>query len=226
VDDDVPLLHLIKAIFSEAGAEVYTAEGGPESLELLAAHSPELVILDVMMPDMDGFETCARIQERSRVPIIFLTALGLDEEIVRGLESGAIDYVTKPFSSRVLLARARAALRQADLVNRADTQPLYDDGYLRIDLVARRVFVQEEAVQLTPLEFGLLVCLYQHAGRVVPYDEILDSVWGEVYRDSVNYVHVYVRYLRQKLEPIPRSPQRIITERGEGYMLRRLTVEG
>ena len=219
VDDEDDVLHLLKSIFSDEGAEVSAARSGVQALQLLTAHPPDLVILDVMMPDMDGFETCAQIQQRSRVPIIFLTVLNRDEEVVRGLECGAVDYVTKPFSPRVLVARARAALRQAALARLLETQPPYDDGYLRLDLAARRVFVQGEAVNLTPMEYGLLLCLLGEAGCVVPYEEILERVWGEVYRDSINYVHVYVRYLRQKLEPDPDEPTYIHTERGTGYRL-------
>jgi two-component system KDP operon response regulator KdpE len=217
VDDDVDLLGLMESMFSQAGAKVYAATSGGQALQLLAAHPPELVLLDIMMPGMDGFETCTQIRQRSRVPVIFLTALGKDKEVVRGLEIGAVDYVTKPFSPRVLVARAAAALRQAKLVSLPEIQPVYDDGYLRIDLAARRVSVQDEAVKLTPIEYGLLTCLFQNAGRVVSYDEILDRVWGEVYRDSNNYVHVYIRHLRQKLEPDPDEPTYIHTERGTGY---------
>jgi two-component system KDP operon response regulator KdpE len=217
VDDEIDILRLIESIFSGEGAQVFAASSGEQALQLLATQSPDLVILDIMMPHMDGFETCNLIKQRSTVPIIFLTALSQDDEIVRGLEGGAVDYITKPFSSKVLVARVRAALRQATLADLSETQPLYDDGYLRIDPAAHRVFVQGEAVKLSPLEYGLLMCLFEDAGRVVPYDEILERVWGEVYRDSINYVHVYVRYLRQKLEPDPNAPTYIHTERGAGY---------
>jgi DNA-binding response OmpR family regulator len=220
VDDDVNVLSLLESVLSMTGAEVYAAEGGVQALELFNAHAPDLVLLDIMMPDMNGLETCTRIQQRSRVPIIFLTALSQDNEVVRGLESGAVDYVTKPFSPRILVARAGAALRQAAPARLPESPILYDDGHLRIDLAARRVFVQGQAVKLTPMEYGLLLCLFQNAGCVMPYEEILERVWGEEYQDSVNYVHVYVRYLRQKLEPDPNEPAYILTERGTGYRFR------
>lgn len=217
VDDDVQVLHLLESIFSRAGAEVYAAESGAQAVQLVMAHPPDLVVLDIMMADLDGFQTCAQIQQRSKVPIIFLTALTAERDIVRGLEHGAVDYVTKPFSPRVLVARAAAALRQVPPPRPAEALPPFDDGYLHIDPVARQVSVRGEAVALTSTEYELLIYLIKNADRVVSCAEILARVWGEGYQDSTNYVHAYIHRLRQKLEPNPGKPTYLRNVWGRGY---------
>jgi two-component system alkaline phosphatase synthesis response regulator PhoP len=169
------------------------------------------------MPVLDGWEACRLIRRLSDVPIIFVTALTQEDAIVRGLDCGAVDYIPKPFSPKVLLARARAALRAADAGSKKRRVALYKDGYLDIDLEARRVLVGGEPVQLTATEYRLLSHLLENAGRVLTYDQILEHVWGWECQDSVGYVHVYVWHLRQKLEQDPRNPNYLLTERGVGY---------
>jgi two-component system KDP operon response regulator KdpE len=217
IDDDVNLLQSMKFTFARAGATVLTAMDGREGLRRFYAERPDLVILDVRMPDIDGWETCRQIRLLSNTPIIMLTTLHQDDEIVRGLDYGADDFVTKPFSREVLLARARALLRRSEAPTEGEPASLYNDGYLSINLARRRVLVAGEAVQLTATEFRLLAVLLQNAGQVLTYRMILDKVWGWEYHESVDYVHVYLSHLRRKLEADPRNPQYLLTERGVGY---------
>lgn len=218
VDDDPALLPLIEYTFAREGYEVYTAADGKEALRQFFAHRPELVILDIMMPRMDGWETCRRIREVSDVPIVMLTARGQDEDIIRGLEYGADDYLTKPFSIKVLLAHARAVLRRAALPPAEHGEPTtYADDHLSVDLKERRVTVRGEVVKLTPTEYRLLAYLVQNAGQVLTFRQILQNVWGWEYQDDLDYVRVYVWHLRQKLEDDSKHPKYIQTEIGVGY---------
>jgi DNA-binding response OmpR family regulator len=218
VDDDPALLSLIEYTFEREGYEVLTASDGKEAIRQFFEHRPNLVILDVMMPRMDGWETCRRIREVSEVPIIMLTARGQDEDIVRGLEYGADDYLTKPFSIKVLMAHARAVLRRAALPPVEGEEPItYCDDYFTIDLRERRVSVVGEPVKLTPTEYRLLAYMVQNANRVLTFQQILQNVWGWEYQDDLDYVRVYVWHLRQKLEEDPKNPKYIQTEVGVGY---------
>ncbi|MFC2037762.1 response regulator transcription factor [Chloroflexota bacterium] len=219
IDDDVDLIRLLEQVFSQEGAQVYTAFDGRDGLRLFQAHRPDLVILDVMMPVMDGWQTCSRICEISDVPVIMLTVSGKEADVVQGLDMGAVDYVTKPFSVKILLARVRSLLRgTAPSVEKPVT---YDDGYLQIDLTRQQVSVAGETLELTRTEYRVLACLFQNADRVLAQRQILEQVWGREYRDSVEYVHVHVYRLRQKLEPDPRQPRYLVTRRGAGYCFER-----
>lgn len=219
IDDDLDALRLLEYAFHEAGAQVYAASNGEDGLCLLhlCAHRPHLIILDVIMPEMDGWEVFRRLRRISDVPVIFLSAWGGEENIVRGLESGAVDYLLKPYSPEVLLARACSALRQAEL--RLDSEQLltYRDDYLTIDLDKRWVLVCGKQVRLSGTEYRLLAYLFQNAGRVLTTQQILDNVWGFKYFNSVNYIHAYVWQLRQKLEPDPTHPRYLLAEQGVGY---------
>ena len=218
VDDDPALLPLIEYTFAREDYEVHCASDGKEALRQFFAHHPDLVILDIMMPRMDGWETCRRIREVSDVPIVMLTARGQDEDVIRGLEYGADDYLTKPFSIKVLVAHARAVLRRAALPPVDDSESTtYADDYLTVDLKERRVTAQGEMVKLTPTEYRLLAYLVQNAGRALTFSQILQSVWGWEYQDDVDYVRVYIWHLRQKLEEDPKNPKYIQTETGVGY---------
>jgi two-component system KDP operon response regulator KdpE len=211
------MLHLGKRLFSGAGAEIYVASDGQEGLGRFGMCEPDLVLLDVRMPVLDGWQTCRLIRRLSDVPIIFVTCLTKEEDIVRGLDCGAVDYVTKPFSPEVLLARARAALRMAEAGSKRRRLTQYRDDYLEVDLEARRVRVEGRLVQLTGTEYRLLAYLFVNAGRVVTYDQILERVWGLDCHGSDEYVHVYVWHLRQKLEQDPRHSRYVLTEHGVGY---------
>ena len=173
------------------------------------------------MPDIDGWETCRQIRLLSNVPVIMLTTMDKDQDVLRGFDYGADDFVTKPFSRDVLLARARAVLRRVELLSEGDDHSIYNDEYLNIDLHKRRVLVNGEQIQLTATEFRLLSYLMKNAGQILTYQNILDKVWGWEYQDSIDYVHVYISHLRRKLEADPRSPHYVITERGIGYRFER-----
>lgn len=217
IDDDPHMLRLLEHIFSREGAQVCTAEGGQEGLRQFHTYRPHLVILDVMMPEINGWQVCDRIRQLSEVPIIFLTALNGEAEIIHGLDTGAIDYVTKPFSPPVLVARARAALRRTEPAPGTEKIGTYRDEYLAIDLDTRRVTVRGEPVKLTKTEYRLLAYLVENAGQVLTPQQILDYVWGREYRDSIDYTHVYMWRLRQKLEEDPQNPHYLLTEHGLGY---------
>ena len=217
VDDDAHIRELTAHIFAKSGGQVYSASDGNEGLRQFYAHRPHLVILDIMMPNLDGWQVCTQIRLLSDVPIIMLTALGQDEHTIRGLDCGAVDYVTKPFSPKVLAARARAALRQATQAAETHQPASYSDDYLTIDLSQRRVLVRGELVCLTATEYRLLAYLVQNAGRVLTFRQILEKVWGWEYQDSVEYVHVYISHLRKKLEEDPKLPAYLLTEHRVGY---------
>ncbi len=221
IDDDVNLGQAIKLTFARAGAEVFTAVDGRAGLRQFYEHRPDLVILDVRMPDIDGWETCRQIRLLSNVPVIMLTTMDKDEDVLRGFDYGADDFVTKPFSRDVLLARARAVLRRVELLSEGDDHAIYNDAHLNIDLHKRRIIVNGTQIQLTATEFRLLSYLMQNAGQVLTYQNILDKVWGWEYQNSIDYVHVYISHLRRKIEIDPRSPHYVLTERGVGYRFER-----
>lgn len=217
VDDDPDICELLGHILGNRGAHVCCAVDGAAGLAQFHDFRPDLVILDVMMPGMDGFDLCQRILDRARVPIIFLSARGQDPDIIAGLEIGAVDYVAKPFSTKVLLARVEAALRQAQSVDRVEPDGGYRDAYLTVDVVAHLVLARGDRVALTPLEWQLLLFFIDNPNRTLPYGEILRGVWGPEYQDCLHYVHVHVSRLRSKLEMDPRMPRYIYTERNVGY---------
>jgi two-component system KDP operon response regulator KdpE len=217
VDDDVDLLELLTMVLSRAKARVYTAPEGREGLRKFYAHQPDLVILDLMLPDLHGREVCRQIRQLSAVPIIILTVLTGEEETILGLDCGADDYVTKPFSVDVLLARVRAALRREVMSATTAWLLVYSDDYLTIDLNRRRVLVEGEPVKLSATEYRLLAFLLQNAGRVLSIGQILQQVWGPGCAGRVEYVHTYIWNLRQKLEQDPRQPRYLLSEHGVGY---------
>lgn len=215
IDDDPDLLQLMARLFARTEAQVYTDFSGQEGLRQFYAHQPDLVLLDVMMPELDGWSVCQRIRQVSNVPLIILSALVRDKDVVRGLDCGADDYVSKPFSPNVLLARARTALRRGTSPH---TESLaYADDHLTIDGDKRRVLVCGEPIRLSATEYRLLAFLLQHAGQVLTFQKILGNVWGEGCQDCIEYVHVYICHLRQKLERDPKQPKYLLSERGVGY---------
>ncbi|UCC62800.1 MAG: response regulator transcription factor [Anaerolineae bacterium] len=223
VDDDPELLWIVGLAFSQAGAQVFTAADGQEGLRQFYAHQPHLVILDIMMPLLDGWQVCRRIRDVSDVPIIMLTIRAEDSSIIRGLDYGADDYVPKPFSVKVLLARARAVLRRAAPSSDRVRPTVYDNGYLAVDLDKRQVLVRGRPVELSAIEYRLLACLVQNAGRTLTFSQILEHVWGWEYRNHLEYVHVYIWHLRQKLERDPKQPEYLLNDRGVGYQFKTQT---
>jgi DNA-binding response OmpR family regulator len=224
VDDEPMMCRLIGSIFGDEGAVVSSAYSGEEGLIMFQDVQPDLVILDILMPSPDGWEVCRQIRQQSDVPIIMLTVLNRSEEIVRALDAGADDYMVKPFDRKVLLARSRAILRRSEIVNPLNFKPSYDDGYLAIDVNGEQVTIQGNPVRLTATEFDVLAHLYNHAGNVCTFSEILKGIWGEQYKYRAEYVHVYIWRLRQKLERNPRSPLYFISEHSLGYRFRNGTI--
>jgi two-component system KDP operon response regulator KdpE len=224
IDDDPLALGLVEAVLAREGFEVIKAGGGREGLRLLFSQRPDLVMLDVAMPRMDGWQTCRRIREVADVPVIILTGWCQSEsDIIRGLDCGADDYLLKTIGNRALVARVKAAIRRAELPPPSETieQPDYEDGYLLLDIARRRVVVGGRQVKLTPLEFGLFTVLVRNAGNVLSHRELLEKVWGWEYIDDVDYVRIYIAHLRQKIEPEPSQPRYITTEIGVGYCFRK-----
>jgi DNA-binding response OmpR family regulator len=217
VDDEPRMIHFIRLNLEHDGFEVSEAASGTEALEALRDTLPDLILLDVMMPDLDGFETLELIREISNVPVIMLTAKGEEDDRVRGLELGADDYITKPFSPRELVSRVRAVLRRTEMPGEPVHELIEVDDRLKIDFDRREVWVEDKLVKLRPTEYRLLYHLVQNAGWVVPHDQLLAKVWGYEYRDETHYLRLYINYLRQKLEKDASNPEYILTERGVGY---------
>jgi two-component system KDP operon response regulator KdpE len=217
VDDEERMSRFIRLNLEHDGFQVLEANRGMQAINLIRERMPELVLLDVMMPDLDGFEVLQLIRESYQLPVIMLTAKGEEDDKVRGLELGADDYVTKPFSPRELVSRVRAVLRRNDQGATSEDGVIDVDPHLKIDFGRREVWLDGNLVKLRPTEYRLLYHLVQNAGWVLTYDQILSKVWGYEYRDETHYVRLYVNYLRQKLEEDPANPQYILTERGVGY---------
>ena len=220
VDDAPEMTHFLQSALAGDGYTVAVAHNAREGLRLAHHFRPDAILLDVMMPEMDGWQMLNHLREFSDVPVIMLTAIAGTEHKVHGLDLGADDYITKPFEMRELKARVRAALRRATMPHGTTAEVLsFDEGRLVIDIVAHKVSVCGLEVSLTPIEQKLLLYLAINAGRVLTYDQILDNVWGPGYEDSVTNLKVYVRRLRQKIEPEPGEPRYVRTQWGIGYYL-------
>ena len=220
VDDDPALVRLVDQVLTQKGYEVLKASNGPEALRFLFAEKPDLVLLDVVMPGIDGWQTCTRIRDVSDVPIIIITGKkNTEDDIVRGLDHGADEYLLKPVGNKELVARVRAVLRRAELPSYLDKGKgaAFNDGTLTVDVAERKVAVNGERVKLTPREFRLLALLVENAGRILTHKQALEKVWGWEYIDDVDYVRIYIAHLRRKIEPNPSSPKYILTEPGVGY---------
>jgi DNA-binding response OmpR family regulator len=223
VDDDRNNLKMLAFLLREDGYEVLTADNGRAALELVDTKQPDLVILDVMMPQMDGLEVCRRIRQTADVPIIILSAKGETTDKVVGLELGADDYLPKPFEPSELLARVKAVLRRSELSVFEDTEAVVSVSGLRLDPVGNRVILQNgKAIDLTPIEFRLLHCLVRNAGRTLTHDFLLSHAWGYEYEGYSNQIAVYIRRLRGKIESDPANPTLISTVRGLGYRFEKL----
>ena len=225
VDDEVRYQHLVKVNLEAAGYMVSTANNGEEALELVSTRQPELVILDVMMPKLDGFTTCERIRQFSSVPIIMLTAKGEEQDRVKGLNVGADDYVVKPFSATELIARVRAVLRRAQNAESATQNRFFLHENLKIDFARAEVWKDEKPVFLSATEYRLLIQFAHHVGQVLSAEDLLSAVWGNQYREDKEILWVSIARLRQKLEENPHSPQHIVTRSGLGYLMPPLEKE-
>jgi DNA-binding response OmpR family regulator len=218
VDDEPRYVWAIRKNLEARGYEVLAANDGYTALELAAQADPTLILLDVRMPGLDGFEVCRRIRGFSTAPVIFLTAMAEETDKVQGLDIGADDYVTKPFSVEELLARVRAALRRAELSAARELSETFEAGELCVDLARKRVFIGEEEVDLTPIEYHLLSVLMEQAGRILVPEYLLERVWGPGCEEETHLLRQAIHRLRQKIELDPQDPQYIQTRRGLGYL--------
>jgi DNA-binding response OmpR family regulator len=217
VDDEERMVRFIRLNLEHDGFQVSEAFNGKEAIQKIRDVTPDLILLDVMMPDLDGFEVLETVREVSTVPVIMLTAKGEEDDRVRGLELGADDYVTKPFSPRELVSRVKAVLRRTESASGSMHGLIEVDDRLKIDFDRREIWLEGKLVKLRPTEYRMLYHLVQNAGWVVTHDQLLTKVWGYEYRDEPHYVRLYINYLRQKLEADPSNPKYILTERGVGY---------
>ncbi len=218
VDDDPQLIRLVRANLESVGYKVLTAMDSRSALELVDMEAPDIIILDIMLPEMDGYELCQRIREFSSVPIIMLTAKVEDVDKVRGLKLGADDYLTKPFNVQELLARIDAVLRRTQLSDEVEVPRTFTCDEISVDFVRRRVEVRGQEVALTLTEYKLLCQLVSNAERVMLHRELLTRVWGPEYGDEVEYLRAYIRHLRQKIEEDPHHPKYILSKPGIGYI--------
>jgi two-component system, OmpR family, KDP operon response regulator KdpE len=220
VEDEPRLLRLVRSLLQSEGYDVVAATTAEEALEHAETGQPDLVLLDLLLPgEIDGYEVCRRIREFSHVPILMLTARAQENDKVRGFDLGADDYLTKPFSSRELLARVKALLRRNSLHAEPAAAEVVTSGSLTIDLGRRRVTLEGREVTLTATEYNLLAELARNAGKVMMHEELLARVWGPEYRDETEYLRTYVRYLRKKVEEDPSRPHHILSRPGIGYYL-------
>lgn len=219
VDDEPRVVRLVSEVLKAVGYQVIAAASGEPAIEMVALEQPDLVLLDILLPrGPDGYEVCRRIREFSEVPVIMLTAKAQETDVLQGFDVGADDYLTKPFSAKELVARVKAVLRRTQRPEEMVTSTL-TCGELEINFARRTIKVRSEKVSLTRTEYALLRQLALNANRVMLHQDLLTTVWGPEYRDDIDYLRAYIRYLRQKLEENPREPQYILTTPGVGYML-------
>ncbi|MCS7251234.1 MAG: response regulator transcription factor [Anaerolineae bacterium] len=216
IEDDAELARFLAWQLGQGGYQVLIAHTGQEGLELLRSQNPNLILLDLMLPGIDGWEVLQAIRSTSEIPVIIVSALGAESDIVRGLENGADDYLTKPFGPRQLLARIQAVLRRYESLA---ARGIYDNGRLYVNLITQEIRLDGRPINLTPTEFKLLSTLVRFAGRPLTHDFLLKAVWGEGHARNRAYLKLYIWHLRQKIEPDPNHPIFIQTERRIGYRL-------
>ena len=220
IEDEVPIRRFLKIALADHGYAFREAANGKEGLMKVATEHPDLLILDLGLPDMDGLEVAKQVREWSTIPIIILSARGQEKDKVEALDLGADDYLTKPFGVPELLARVRVALRHSTRVASGKAEPDFSFGNVRVDFSRRLVFMDGEEVKLTRTEYKLLQTMIKYAGKVVTHKQLLKEIWGQSYFDESNYLRVYMAHLRRKLEKDPAHPKHFITEAGVGYRLR------
>ena len=217
IDDDPTMLALVRAGLTPEGFQVVTANNGKEGLRMAYDHRPDIILLDVMMPEMNGFDVCQRLRHVCDTPIVMLTGKSERQDVIKGLTLGADDYIIKPFNLEELKARLHPVLRRAGPQLGGGWRSVYDDGHLRIDLTEGTVSRQGEPIHLAPTESRLLMVLVSQMGRTVPQEELLTSVWGPQCSQESGYLSVYMRYLRRKIEDDPSNPRYVRTRWGVGY---------
>lgn len=217
VDDEARMIDFIRMNLELEGAKILSARNGIEALDQVRRHNPDLILLDIMMPQLDGYETLRMLREFSSIPVIMLTAKGEEEDIVMGLELGADDYIPKPFGVRELVSRVKAVLRRTQSTTEHQQALLKIDDRLSVDFNNHEVIVEGKHIKLRPTEYRMLYHLIENVGWTVPHEQLLAKVWGYEYRDETHYVRLYINYLREKIEKDPTNPKYILTERGVGY---------
>lgn len=220
IEDDGEIRRLLRNTLSEHGYRLYEATTGEDGIAQAQARNPDLILLDLGLPDLDGVHLIRLVREWSKIPIVVLSARDQEPMKVEALDAGADDYITKPFGMNELLARMRTALRHAIRVGSETGQSVFTTGELRVDLERRQVFVSGQEVHLTPIEYKLLITLVKYAGKVLTHRQLLKEVWGPLHVEESHYLRVYMRQLRNKLEPDPARPRYLKTELGVGYRLR------
>jgi len=220
IEDEAPIRRFLRTTLSAQGFRVLEATNGRDGIAEAAARTPDLIVLDLGLPDINGLEVTRQLREWTSVPIIVLSARSQEHDKVAALDLGADDYVTKPFGVGELLARMRVALRHAAQTEDEPGETVFTSGRLRVDLDKRQVWVGEQEIHLTPIEYKLLTVLIRHAGKVLTHRQLLQEVWGPHHTQDAHYVRIYVRQLRNKLEPNPSHPRFLLTELGVGYRLR------
>ncbi len=219
IDDETAIRRFLRASLPATDFELLEAENGEDGMRVVATERPDVLLLDLGLPDIDGLDVTKRVREWSNIPIIVLSARGQENDKVAALDAGADDYLTKPFGIAELLARIRVALRHAQTSGETP-EPLFLSGPLKVDLTSRQVFVRGLEIKLTPIEYKLLALLVKHAGLVLTHKLLLHEVWGPAYDTETQYLRVYMTQLRHKIEAEPAKPQLLITEPGVGYRLR------
>jgi two-component system KDP operon response regulator KdpE len=217
IEDEPQVRRFLRASLQSEGYRLVEAETGQEGLKMAATCNPELVLLDLGLPDLDGLEVIKKLREWSSLPIIILSARGQDQDKIRALDLGADDYLTKPFSAGELLARIRVGLRHSAVQGDGQKEHILTFDYLKVDLSKRQVFLDDKEIHLTPIEYRLLNVLIRHAGKVITHNQLLREVWGPNYTDQISYLRVYMTQLRHKLEKDPTRPRFFINEPGIGY---------
>ena len=220
IEDEAPIRRFLRVSLENEGLQMLEAATGQAGLSLAISEKPDVILLDLALPDMDGLEVISRIRDWSAIPIIIVSARGRDADKVAGLDAGADDYLTKPFSVAELMARIRVTLRHVAGTSQPAEQPVFQVGQLRVDLAKRQVWVRDEQVHLTPIEYSLMGVLIRYAGRVVTHRQLLKEVWGSGSADQSHYLRIYMHQLRRKVESNPARPEYLLTEPGIGYRLR------
>jgi two-component system KDP operon response regulator KdpE len=220
IEDEVPIRRFLKAALGGQGFKLLEAATGAQGLAMAASHNPDIILLDLGLPDMDGLEVIKGVRGWARTPIIIISARGRDADKVDGLDAGADDYLTKPFSLEELAARLRVAIRHLSQSGAGKDEPLFQTGKLRVDLAQRLVWVAGQELHLTPIEFKLLAALVRYSGKVITQKQLLKEVWGQAGEEQAHYLRNYIHLLRHKLEADPARPVYLRTEPGVGYRLK------
>lgn len=220
VEDELAIRRFLRVTLSTKGYKLLETAQGKEGLVLAATEKPDLIILDLGLPDMDGLDFTKELREWSHIPIIVLSARGQEQDKISALDCGADDYLTKPFGQGELLARIRVALRHAEQSTPSGAEPSYTFGAIHVDLAKRQVYKNDEELHLTPIEYKLLTLLIKHAGKVITHKQLLKEIWGQAYSEEHHYLRVYMGQLRHKLENNPARPEFLTTEPGVGYRLK------